>query len=73
MSADHCFTDPSAEIEITVSLAVQATPQTASEWARGVDKPNHRRKGEQHEQYVLSNHARVRMLDSATCQLCIRH
>lgn len=34
-AADHCFTDPSAEIDIAVSLVVQATPQTASVWARG--------------------------------------
>jgi len=35
-AADHCFTDPSADIDIAVSLVVQATPQTASVWARGV-------------------------------------
>jgi len=34
-AADHCFTDPSADIDIAVSLDVQATPQTASVWARG--------------------------------------
>jgi hypothetical protein len=46
-TAENCFTEPSAEAEMTVSFAVHATPQTASEWARRQDERNGRRRYEQ--------------------------
>lgn len=35
---ENCFTEPSAEAEMTVSFSVHATPQIASEWARRQDE-----------------------------------